>query len=96
MSYVHWEFLQVAVVTSLNPERFILVLAQLPEPLAMGAVDDVIFCALKMKIMIQFINDLKLVEEYYHVDVYKELTWITKTGHLTWGILSMFCKWNKC
>ena len=84
------------MVTSLNPQRFILVLAQLPEPLAMGAVDDVIFCALEMKIMIQFINDLKLVEEYYHVDVYKELTWITKTGHLTWGILSMFCKWNKC
>jgi hypothetical protein len=73
MSYVHWEFLQVAVVTSLDPQRFVLVLAQLIEPLPMGAVHDVIFCALKMKIMIQFINDLKLVEEYYHVDVYKEL-----------------------
>lgn len=81
------------MVTSLDPQRLILVLAQLIEPLAMGAVHDVIFCALK--IMLQFINDLKLpIEEsyQYHVDVYKELTWITKTGHLTCGILSMFCK----
>ena len=47
MSNEHWEFLQVAMVTSLDPQGFVLVLAQLVEPLAMGAVHHVIFGALK-------------------------------------------------
>jgi hypothetical protein len=65
MSYVHWEFLQVAMVTSLDPRRFVLVLAQLVEPLPMGAVHDVIFYALKTMLqssLFLFILDLKLEE----------------------------------
>jgi hypothetical protein len=37
------------MVASLDPQRLILVLAQLIEPLPMGAVHDVIFCALKIE-----------------------------------------------
>ena len=63
MSCVHGECLQVTMVASLDPQRFILLMAQLPEPLSMGPVNNIILCALKTKEKMLQLNDLKLLEE---------------------------------
>uniref|UniRef100_A0A0A8XTS4 Uncharacterized protein n=1 Tax=Arundo donax TaxID=35708 RepID=A0A0A8XTS4_ARUDO len=46
MPCVYWELLQVTMVTSLDPQRFILLLAQLMEQPSMRAVHNIIFCAM--------------------------------------------------
>jgi len=51
------------MVASFDPQRFILLLAQLPEPLSMGPVNNIILCALKTKEKMLQLNDLKLLEE---------------------------------